>query len=499
MHWPRHPYLLPLQDPSRLSHSQHSLWSDLLAVVRHVHALAQGNREKPGSPPVLSYGLDPEPLGLAGIPPLAFLRAWRAREPKPEDPLERASAYFAHTHPLEGYERLGLGSALIMETQGSQRFIQSREFVEQVSDRLMRAGEPGDPYFLAQFTFASTVGLRDPFPAGTVILPRWQISQQQGKTQIRVNLAISAQDTPETLVAEVQQTCQSWRQRPDFDHLPAPDTVVEMGGDPALFVQQVQQARDAIRAGSLQKVVLARSVDVLAASEFPIVATLQQLQQRYRDCYVFGIHRGVGPTFVGASPERLIKVQAGHVQIDALAGSAPRGQSLSQDRKLAQQLCQSLKDRREHEFVVQSIQRSLAQLGLTPQIEQSLGIRRLASIQHLHTTLTTELPPQRHLLELVDRLHPTAAVSGTPRPVACEWLHRREGFSRSLYAGPIGWLDTQGNGELAVGIRSALIQGSQAQLFAGAGVVADSDPQSESEEVRLKLLAMLDVLMQRSR
>jgi menaquinone-specific isochorismate synthase len=183
-------------------------------------------------------------------------------------------------------------------------------------------------------------------------------------------------------------------------------------------------------------------------------------------------------------------VQGTILQTDALAGSAPRGCSEVEELHLAKDLLANTKERLEHQVVIDFIQQRLRQLGMTPQFLPT-QLLQLANIQHLHTPLQAILPEPLHLLDVVAALHPTPAVAGFPQQIACDYIQHHETFSRSRYAAPVGWVDLDGNGEFAVGIRSAIIQKATARLFAGAGIVAGSNPTQEFSEIQLKLQALL--------
>ncbi|MEL6138029.1 MAG: isochorismate synthase, partial [Cyanobacteria bacterium J06628_6] len=191
----------------------------------------------------------------------------------------------------------------------------------------------------------------------------------------------------------------------------------------------------------------------------------------------------------------LLSIRDGALLTDALAGSAPRGATTEQDTQLAEQLQTSQKERYEHQIVVDFIAQQLRSLGLTPSYSQYPTVRQLANIQHLHTPIQARLEQAIEPLTILERLHPTPAVAGLPRAAACDLIRQSESFDRELYAAPLGWIDTAGNSNFIVGIRSALLNGRQARLYAGAGIVAQSNPEKELAEVRLKLQAMLSSLM----
>ncbi|HRJ46763.1 MAG TPA: chorismate-binding protein, partial [Opitutaceae bacterium] len=167
----------------------------------------------------------------------------------------------------------------------------------------------------------------------------------------------------------------------------------------------------------------------------------------------------------------------------------------SEDATLAEALLRSDKDRREHALVVEAVVGRLRRLGLDPGHTPAPGLRRLANLQHLHTPVRATLPPTVRLLEVLAALHPTPAVGGTPQEAAMARIRELEGFPRGLYAGTLGWMNARGGGEFFVGLRSALVEGNRARVYAGAGIVAGSTPEKEFAETELKFKAMLDALL----
>ncbi|NJO19634.1 MAG: isochorismate synthase [Spirulinaceae cyanobacterium RM2_2_10] len=310
------------------------------------------------------------------------------------------------------------------------------------------------------------------------------------------NFDLSTPGEPTTTLSRLDRllaTIESVRQQPAVasttttHFLTAPDLSFHP------FVPATRAALAAIQAEQLSKIVLAQPLDVVAAGALDPIATLARLRQHYPDCTCFSLSNGRGSYFLGASPERLASIRDRHLVVDALAGSAPRGRDAIEDARFAQQLLNSDKDRREHQAVSHYLSEQLQSLGLRPQLAPR-QLRQLSNIQHLWTPITAQLPAQVQPLEVVAQLHPTPAVAGVPTAAACEQIRHYENFERGLYAAPIGWLDMQGNSEFVVGIRSALLSGARARLYAGAGIVAGSDPDREQAEVQLKLQAMLAAL-----
>ncbi|PSQ57531.1 MAG: isochorismate synthase [Halobacteriales archaeon SW_9_67_25] len=257
--------------------------------------------------------------------------------------------------------------------------------------------------------------------------------------------------------------------------------------------RQVVDAVGKIRAGDLRKVVLAQELRAELAGPVDVAGALTDLGSRYPGCYRFLVEPDGGGTFFGATPERLVSLGDRTVKTEALAGSTGRGETIEEDEWLAGELRDSEKDVHEHELVVDAIRSQLARVAE----EVTTGdrtVRKLATVQHLQTPVRAELAGEEHVLSLVEALHPTPAVGGLPPDAALGTIRETETFDRGWYAAPVGWFDADGDGTFAVAIRSALARDRTATLFAGAGIVADSDPDIEWDELQLKYGPMRDVL-----
>ena len=264
--------------------------------------------------------------------------------------------------------------------------------------------------------------------------------------------------------------------------------------DPDYFKSVVRSVLDSIASNEISKVVVAHATDIHSANSFKVIESLSNLRQLHPDCYIFSTSNGKGQSFVGASPERLISVQNRQLVTDALAGSAPRGNNSTEDLHLANSLLKNRKEKREHQAVKDFTLERLQSIGLKPQ-QLPLQILKLSNIQHLWTAIYAQLPPDVKPLEIVELLHPTPAVAGVSTEAACEKISDYEKFDRSLYAAPLGWVDSEGNCEFIVGIRSALIDGDRARLYAGAGIVSGSNADKEFDEVQLKIQSLLKALV----
>jgi isochorismate synthase len=243
----------------------------------------------------------------------------------------------------------------------------------------------------------------------------------------------------------------------------------------------------------MEKVVLARAVQVQSEQPLDLPATLQRLRHDYPDTFVFAVANG-GRTFFGASPERLASLRAGAVSAFGLAGSTARGATHVEDERLGQALLSSNKDLREHRLVVQTILEDLAALCTNLHAPEEPTLLKVRNVQHLFTPITGQLPGERDIFDLLARLHPTPAVGGRPRSTALAWIREHEQLDRGWYAGPVGWVNAHGEGEFAVALRSALADRQSATLFAGCGIVAASDPAREYAESQIKLKAILGAL-----
>jgi isochorismate synthase len=260
----------------------------------------------------------------------------------------------------------------------------------------------------------------------------------------------------------------------------------------------VARAIRQIRCGLMEKVVLARAVRLEADGTLDVPAALTRLSETYPSCTIFAIARRER-TFMGATPERLVRLERGQLQATCLAGSSRRGANLEEDLRLGWDLLTSEKDLGEHAVVVRVLSEALGDLCERMTAPKQPRLLTVANIHHLFTPVCGVLAEGKTLLDAVERLHPTPAVGGAPREPALRFIRECEELDRGWYAAPVGWLDREGEGEFAVALRSALVDERQATLFAGCGVVADSDPVQEYAESRVKLHAMLAALTGRAR
>jgi isochorismate synthase len=268
--------------------------------------------------------------------------------------------------------------------------------------------------------------------------------------------------------------------------------------EPDDYASAVERATDRIRAGGLRKVVLARSLLVDADRALDAKQLLWRLRAVDPDCYAFATPADAGAAgaiLVGATPELLVRKRGRVVEATPLAGSSQRFGDPGRDRASADLLFRSEKDREEHAMVVEDVARVLGSFCDHLEHPHEPELLGTANVWHLATPFRGKLHrPSTPVLELVAALHPTPAVCGTPRETAREALGELESIDRGAYAGPVGWVDANGDGEWAIALRCAEITGKTARLFAGAGIVADSVPEAEVDETERKFRALLDAL-----
>ncbi|NJK60038.1 MAG: isochorismate synthase [Oscillatoriales cyanobacterium SM2_1_8] len=426
-------------------------------------SLPLGDRQ---TAPVWGYGetvrgqLDPWAIGEALAPGWRF--GWAGRD---------------------GIVRLALGAVLTVTAAGPDRFATVGAFAEKVWQQT--AG--WSPPLFGGFAFAPES--TDPFPAAVWFVPRWLV-QGQGEAW-----AIAAYGTHEPTVREdLQRLKQALSSRGEPS---SPNRLHWAETDDRPWERAVASALQEIGQGKLQKIVLARALDVVAERAIDIGQVWGRLGARYPQCTRFAVRLGGETTFMGASPERLLALHPAEMgwewHSDAVAGSRPRGQTPAEDREWGDRLLHSVKDRWEHDLVVQSI---VGRLGVPVSDAPTPQLLKLHNVQHLYTPIRAIAPKLSpgETLQLLAQLHPTAAVGGEPRDLALQRLRQWEGIDRGWYGGPLGWLQANGEGCFVVGIRSGYVQGKQARLFAGAGIVAGSEAPTERAETAVKFAPLLEAI-----
>lgn len=429
---------------------------------------------------------------------------------------------FFWERPSEGRSLAALGETAAIEVGGPDRFATAARLARRLfgDGRTLdpRPGPAAGPLLVGGFSFADGVGsasrrdaagLWDGFPAGRLVLPAVLYERTGPRAHCTVTTRFAPGVRPTEARARLVRRLESVSSRLASLGESRPRVASEAEGTRAAppdyracadrphadYRGGVARALRAIASGELEKVVLARSVRLVQQPAFDLAATLGALRRTFPSCATFAVARA-GAAFLGATPERLVCLEGRRVTTAAVAGSGPRGRSPEEDARLGRALVESKKEQAEHAVVVRAIRESLARQCDLVRAPEAPRLLRLEGIQHLETPIEARLREDASLLDLAGDLHPTPAVGGAPRTAALGWLAREEGLDRGWYAGPVGFVDGAGGGELCVALRSGLLRGGEALLFAGAGIVAGSDPESELRETRLKLRALLAPLLE---
>ncbi len=406
------------------------------------------------------------------VEPLSFVRA-------ASDRFEGAFYFSSPEGPAVG----GVGIAAKASASGAKRFTRLRSAVEAWS-----LPEPFRAF--TGFSFSPDGPASEPwasFGSADAVLPIATLLSHGDDRHLLLAIPSGAD------VSSIVERLRSLETPRDPAYPNLGDHTLESCPSVSEWTAAVADAVVAIEDEAIRKVVLARSVIVRSDTAPDGFDVVRHLERSYRQCFGFG-WRVNGATFVGASPELLVRSSGGVVTSNPLAGTAPRGEGEAEDRTLAEELMHSEKDRIEHRYVVDDVADRLAAFVDELDVPAEPSLKRMATVQHLSTLVSGTTRPDVHVLDLVDALHPTPAVGGTPRDPALAFIEKAEPFDRGWYTGGVGWLDGAGDGEFAIGLRCGLLEGTSAHVFAGAGIVADSDPDSELLETRLKLRPMLELL-----
>lgn len=338
------------------------------------------------------------------------------------------------------------------------------------------------------------VGTWEGFPAAEMSLPRATLAVRGDRAWLSVageEDAEALRRQAEALAARLGDWVGSDSARPVADRSGGAGRLGE-AWDPGDLPERIARLIAAIRRGEAEKVVLATARSLSLEPPADPLAVLDRMRAAQMGCTHLLVSPRPGLALVAATPERLLRLRGDRIETMALAGSARRDPDPARDRALGEALLASPKDQAEHAVVVAAIRDALApalvRAPATPRL------RRLATIQHLETPIETERPAGADLLGLAARLHPTPALAGQPRAAARRLIQSAEVSERGWYGGAVGWLDGRGEGDLAVVIRGLLLRGARVTAYAGAGIVADSEPEAETREIGLKLATALSAL-----
>lgn len=477
-------------------------WAQVRSRLVEVH----GRARHTGEPLLLRVEI-PGRTGIGeGGQPLADLDPWdlgaaltRAGEP----------AFMWHDGRT-GRTLIAAGEVAAHTVEGPGRFSAAKAFVGGLARRvrvLSAAGGEADalaglPLVFGGFGFTasgSPAGVWQGWPGGLLRAPRIVIQHHRGRTTAACMVQVEPHAAPSDTAAALTATLRglSAATRPVSIASPASHVDATPVETQDSWHARVDDARAQIAQGRLSKVVPARAVVFPGAVPDGVgdaLRTLCALRREHPSAVSFGVFEGPRGAFVGATPELLIRVEHGRVFTEAVAGTTRCVGHPEADAALGQALLASAKDREEHDLVVRFITTALRERGARVGPSPETGVRRLAHVQHLHTPIEARLEGDTSVLDLADALHPTPAVAGWPRRAALAHLQATEPMDRGWYAGPVGWVGADGEGEFVVALRAGLLRDGDAHAFAGAGIVAASDPAAEWTETRLKLRALREAI-----
>jgi salicylate biosynthesis isochorismate synthase/menaquinone-specific isochorismate synthase len=406
----------------------------------------------------------------------------------------------------DGFVLAGLGTAVAIEARGQDRFREAARAARELGRRTIaddpardpRRPAAAGPVFIGGFAFAADGGASPEWSSlapASLVLPEVILSRHRGEARMTVCVRADGDEDPGALVRRVLERIEQLQPAPMplLDPDPVGRARVAGAAPPSHYEHAVARAVERIRAGELEKVVLAREVRVHGAQEHDPAPVLDALRAAFPSCYCWCV--GTPElAFVGASPELLVRREGARAQTVALAGTTRRSADPAVDDHLGEQLLRSDKDRAEQAIVARRIERTLAPLSVWVAVAEEPSLVKVQNVQHLATPIRAQLRHPLPAVELAGLLHPTPAVGGEPRAAAEPLIPALEGLDRGWYAGAIGWTDLAEDGEFCVALRCALLRGRVAHLYAGCGVVRDSVPAAELQESEVKLQALLPLL-----
>jgi len=417
-------------------------------------------------------------------------------------PVARGDRFYLE-RPEACEARVGLGAAARVTASGAARFRVADCRSAALLARLEVAGDPGPaasgPQVLGGFAFADAPGCGAwaGFDTASLVLPELLLVRRGNACWLTAIGPHSG--SRESTLAGLDARLACWQREvrrwglhresgppagPALEHRIHPDEA------PGAFATRVKRALEDVACGELEKVVVARAVTLSRDGGYRPIELLRALRGSLPSCASYLVRRGDAVLF-GATPERLLRRRGRLVTTAAVAGTAPRGRSPERDRRLGRDLLESKKEQAEHAVVLRFLLERLGRRAHAVRAREAPQLLKLDGLQHLCSPVAAELARSVGVLELAGDLHPTPATGGAPEPAARQWLARHERLDRGWYAGPLGWRDSDGDGDLWVALRAGLARDDALHLFAGAGIVAGSDPADELRETRLKLGTLL--------
>jgi salicylate biosynthesis isochorismate synthase/menaquinone-specific isochorismate synthase len=411
--------------------------------------------------------------------------------------------WFCWEQPDRPFALAGIGSAVQVVSRGEDRFSEladrcARATHDRVAEEPRELPAGAGPLWATGFAFSPRGGadpLWSSLPPALATLPEIAISRSPEGAFLTASIFLEPGAHPAGLIKRAAGRIGSLREAALTPADPHPSAATRIFGrySPERYEKIVAAAVERIRSTSVDKVVLARELTVEAPIAHEPAALFGALRDLFPSCFCFCVGTGQA-AFLGASPELLVRRSGPVAATVALAGTTSRSADPAVDDHLGEAMLRSPKVREEHAIVARRIERTLRSHSVWVHAEGEPFVIKVGNLQHLATPIRAQLAESNSAIELAGLLHPTPAIGGEPRAPALELINELEGIDRGWYTGPVGWMDTAEDGEFCVGLRSALIRDREAHLFAGCGIVADSDPAAELQESELKFEALLPLL-----
>lgn len=395
----------------------------------------------------------------------------------------------------------GMGTALEITAFGMNRFQMIHQRAHELFDTaaVLNAQHPILPRLFGGFSFRDDFvpdqAWADFTPAHFV-LPHYQLVCMHDETWLTINVHIPFDDDPHALRDDLHNALIARIQALQAEPPPSKPSAVTSIDYPLTYDQwhqMITSVTQRMKRSEFEKVVLSRVAEAHLSGNIHLQSVLDYLNAHYAGCYRFLFEPRPHHAFYGATPELITGVQGNQLKTMALAGSIQRGDTPQADADYAQQLLNSSKDRHEHDIVVKRLRERLLPMTTDLHIAETT-IYRLSNIQHLYTPITGTLRQAEGVLNVLQGLHPTPALGGEPRDVALQVISESEPVPRGWYAAPVGWIDSNLDGQFVVAIRSAVAQKHRVWMYSGAGIVADSDPLKEWQETALKFRPIMGAL-----
>ena len=395
----------------------------------------------------------------------------------------------------------GLGSVKNLQVQANaDRYKQVEKSWIELQKTAVITGEKDvdatGPLLFGGFSFdyeQNSTYLWNQFGDNLFYIPAFMLSIVEGEAYLTKNVLCTAENQESISINIINQLEESIFESLNEKEIPDNPLVEQREVRPTEWKQTVAKAVQDMKNSDLDKIVLARELRVVFKDRIISERVLLNLIEEQPTSYIFSFEVG-GDCFIGATPERLIKKKGNEVYSACLAGSIARGKTSEEDAGLGAELLHDPKNLMEHQYVVSMITNAMQTVCDQVIVPKEPELMKIRHIQHLFTPVKGVCNQKVTILDFVEKLHPTPAMGGLPKEKAVIRIREIEGLERGLYAGPLGWVDSYGNGEFAVGIRSALLQGNEASLFAGCGILEDSQPESEYQETAIKFNPMLSAL-----